>query len=190
MNDLSSKKANDLVILFSGGADSVLMLKIATDIGRIPLAVMVDYGQLHYKELDFAKKFLEKNDIENMTISITGYNVNSGLTGNGIKGTYEGVSPYNVPGRNSIFLSIAAGIAESRGISEVWIGANQADYDHLFPDCTQEYIGRMSKVFEISGSKPIKIYAPLLGHSKDLITLLLKSYNINPEEIYSGYGNL
>ena len=37
----------DLVILFSGGADSTLLLKIAEKINRKPLALMIDYNQLH-----------------------------------------------------------------------------------------------------------------------------------------------
>lgn len=179
---------SDLVILFSGGADSTLLLKLAEKFGKTPLALMINYGQLHIKELEFAKKYCDKNNVENMTIKIDGYNVNSALTGTGEKGIYKGVDIHNVPSRNNIFLSIAAGIAESRNIVEVWYGANWEDYDHLFPDCTQEYIGRLNKVLEISGVKPIKVYAPLLGMEKYMITELLSQYKIDRNEIYSGYG--
>ena len=182
------KMNSDLIVLYSGGADSTILLNLARSINRKPLAVMIDYGQLHFEELNVAEEYVNKNKYENMTVKIGGYDVNSALTGNGEKGTYEGVNIHNVPQRNTIFLSIAAGIAESKGINEIWFGANWQDYENLFPDCLQEYIGRINNLLSISGSKPIKVYAPLLGMSKDLIEKLLILYKIDQEDIYSGYG--
>jgi 7-cyano-7-deazaguanine synthase len=179
----------DLVVLFSGGADSTLLLKMAEKVERTPLALMIDYGQKHINELKFAKKYLDKHKIENMTIKISGYDVNSALTGSGEKGIYEGVDIHNVPARNTIFLAFAYGIAESKGIQEIWYGPNWQDYEHIFPDCYQQYIGRMNSVLEISGVRPIKVYAPLLGMPKELIMdILEKQYGIGKENLYSGYG--
>ena len=178
----------DLVLLYSGGADSTLLLKIAKSMDKNAFALMIDYGQLHIEELEFAKRYLDGSGIPNMTIKISGYNINSALTGNGEKGKYEGVDIHNVPARNTIFLSLAYGIAESKGITEIWFGANWEDYEHLFPDCTQEFIGRMNNVLEISGVRPIKIYAPLLGMQKYMVKELLKFYKVDSKEIYSGYG--
>ena len=178
----------DLIVLYSGGADSTLLLKMAKSIGKTPLALMIDYNQLHIEELDFAKKYLEKNSIPYMTVKLVDYNVNSALTGSGEKGLYQGVDIHNVPARNTIFLSIAYGIAESKGITEIWFGANWEDYDHKFPDCTQEYVGRMNNLLEISGVRPIKVYAPLLGMEKYMVKEMLKLYKVDEKEIYSGYG--
>jgi len=180
----------DLVILYSGGADSTLLLKISEKLNKTPLALMIDYGQKHIKELSFAKQYLDKNKIENITIKISGFDVNSALTGSGEKGLYEGVDIHNVPGRNTIFLSLAYGIAESRGITEIWMGANWEDYEHLFPDCTQNYLGAMNKVLAIAGVRSLKVYAPLLGMEKYMIKGILKNeYGIDPEtDLYSGYG--
>lgn len=177
-----------VVILYSGGTDSTLLVELARSLNKEIFCVLISYNQLHIKELEFANKYLEKYQIPSMTIKIEGYNVNSALTGNGEKGIYKGVDIHNVPARNTIFLSLAYGIAESKGITEIWFGANWEDYDHSFPDCSQEYIGRMNKVLEIAGVKPIKIYAPLLGMEKYMIHELLKFYNIKEDEIYSGYG--
>lgn len=178
----------DLVILFSGGADSTLLLKMAAKVNKKPLALMISYQQLHIQELEFAKRYCEKNKIENMTIKIDGYNVNSALTGNGEKGIYQGVNIHNVPQRNSIFLTLAAGIAESRNITEIWFGANWQDFELDFPDCLQTYIGKMNELLKISGVKPITVYAPLLGMSKEMINEILKDYGIEKNDIFSGYG--
>jgi len=180
----------DLIVLYSGGADSTLLLRMSKSMGKTPFALMINYGQLHIKELEFAANYVEKNNISNMTIKIEGYNVNSALTGSGEKGAYTGVDIHNVPARNSIFLSLAAGVAESKGIKEVWIGCNWEDREHLFPDCYQEYLFNLNKVFEIAFSYPIKVYAPLLGMQKYMIKELLEFYQVDEKELYSGYGEL
>ena len=178
----------DVVLLYSGGADSTLLLKLAESMGKKVFAVMVDYGQLHKEELKFAKKYLDKYNIPNMTIKVEGYNVNSALTGSGEKGLYNGVDIHNVCARNSIFLSLAAGVSESKGIKEVWIGCNWEDREHLFPDCYQEYLFRLNTVFEVAFSYPIKVYAPLLGLQKYMVHDMLKFYQVDEKELYSGYG--
>jgi len=177
----------DLVILFSGGADSILLMELSKQMGKIPLALLIDYNQLHIKELDKAIEYCTNENIDYEKIKISGYNVRSGLT-TGEKWTYEGVHPQNVPALNTIFLSIAAGIAESRGIKECWIGCDYSDREELFVDCYQEYIYNLNKLFSIAFSYPIKIYAPLLGMSKEMVLKLLESYGVSRDQLYSGYG--
>lgn len=182
------KVKSDLVVLYSGGADSTLLIEIANKIGKTPYCVLIDYGQLHKEELKFAEEQCVKRNLEYRKITISGYNVDSGLTGSGEKGMYEGVSIYNVPARNSIFLSIACGVAESLNIKTVWIGCDMSDYYGHFPDCKQEYIGKVNDVFSIAFSYPIQVEAPLLGLTKEMVVHLLQSFGVNEKELYSGYG--
>ncbi len=184
------KKNYDLVILYSGGADSRLMLEFAKEMGRTPYCIMVDYGQLNIDELKFAKSHLEENFIDSQTVILGGLKVNSGLTGDGIKDETGDVHEMHVPGRNTMFLSIAYSIAESKGINTIWLGSDWDDRLNLFPDCYQEYIVAMNEVFKIAGPKPINIQAPLSGLSKIGIIRLLKNKGIGEHEIYSGYGDL
>lgn len=177
----------NLVILFSGGADSVLLMEMAKSMGKIPMAVIINYEQLIREELNVAQKYCMNKKIKYELIKLEGYNVKSGLT-SGDKGIYEGVSEMNVPFRNSIFITLAAGIAESNSINEIWFGADFSDREHLFPDCYQEFVFRMNNLLEIAGVKPIKLYAPLLGFTKEHVLSMLKYYNVNVKDIYSGYG--
>ena len=177
----------DLVVLFSGGADSVLLMEFADDMDRKPFALMIDYGQLHIEELEYAKSYCAFHGIQYQVVEIKNYNVPSGLT-TGEKDLYHGVARNNVPARNTIMLSIAAGIAESKGIKEIWYGADWDDREHLFPDCYSEYVFNLNKVFEIAFSYPIKVYAPLLGFTKEMVLKHLESYGITKDKIYSGYG--
>ncbi|MCF8019812.1 MAG: 7-cyano-7-deazaguanine synthase [Vallitaleaceae bacterium] len=181
-------KLKPIVMLYSGGADSALMLKLAQMSGRDPFCILIDYGQKHIEELEFAERQLRNNGVYYQVVTIKDYNVESGLTGEGVKGLYEGVSIYNVPARNTIMLSIAAGIAESKKINEVWIGSDMSDYYGDFPDCKQEYIGKINQVYQIAFSYPIRVIAPLLGFEKEIIIEMLKtSFNIDIESIYTGY---
>ena len=177
---------SDLVILYSGGADSTLLLKMAQSMGKTPFALMVDYGQLHKEELEYAKKICKQEKVEYTVVELKNYNVRSGLT-TGEKGTYQGVHEMNVPARNSIMLSIAAGISESKGVKEVWIGCDYSDREHLFPDCFQNYFIKLNEVFEIAFSYPIKVYAPLLGLTKEMVLKMLETYGISEDKLYTGY---
>lgn len=177
-----------ILVLFSGGADSTLLMEIAKRMDKDVFALMIYYGQLHKQELDYARKYCINNNVSFKEVTISGYDVNSGLTGSGEKNLYGGVHSHNVPARNSIFLSIAYGMAESMGISEIWYGANAEDYENRFPDCYQEYIGKFNEVLKVAAVRPIKVYAPLLGMNKAVINKLLEFYGIKEEDVFSGYG--
>lgn len=190
-NNEIRKEEYDLIMLFSGGADSRLMLELALKNNKEPLCLLINYGQLHIQELEYAKKQLNDKKIQYFEIPVN-IPVNSGLTGTGEKGIYNGVHDMNVPGRNSIFLTIAASLAEFKGINEIWIGCDYSDREHLFPDCYQEYIVKINELFKIAFSYEIIVRAPLLGMTKELILETLKNiFGVNNEkEIFSGYGNL
>ncbi len=180
----------DLVILFSGGADSVLMLHMAKFMGYSPYCILIDYQQLHYDEVNFSISFFKKNDIPYRLIKLHDLQIQSGLTGAGEQGRFEGVNEMHVPSRNLIFAGIASSIAEDIGIDTVWIGADFSDYFNLFPDCMQTWIGCMNKILEINGPKPIKLEAPLLGMFKESILKSLKSMGVEEDQMFSGYGQI
>ena len=107
----------DLVILFSGGAVSVLMVEMAKDFGKVPLCVIIDYQQLHHDELHVAQKILRKKyGYPYRLVKLHDLAIQSGLTGAGQKSRFEGVHEMHVPSRNLMFVGIAASIAEDLGI--------------------------------------------------------------------------
>ena len=179
-----------VLILYSGGADSRLLLEFAGIVGMEDYCILIDYKQLHSEELEKAKKQLEVRKVPYSVVTVNNLNVDSGLTGSGKRSLYKDVNEWHVPGRNSIFLSIAFSIAESKGFSKIWIGCDYSDRINLFPDCYQEYIVAANDMFSIAGSKKIEIEAPLLGMTKEMVISFLESFEINQEELFSGYGNL
>ena len=88
-----------------------------------------------------------------------------------------------VPARNTIFLSLALGFAETRGASEIWIGVNQLDYSG-YPDCRPDYIdayvkmARLATKMGVEGAE-IKIETPLLYLTKAEIIKLGSSLGVD-----------
>jgi len=175
-------------MLYSGGADSYLMLHLAHKAGKTVHCVMIDYGQKHIAELDYAKQQLDELDVTWQIVMIADLNIDSGLTGDLKESRWDNVNEMNVPGRNTIFIGLAISVAENMGIDEVWYGADYSDRISLFPDCYQEYVVKMNEVLAISGVRPIKLVAPLLGMPKELIIdILNKEYGITADNMHSGY---
>ena len=115
---------NALLIL-SGGMDSVTMLYDHID--EIALAVSFDYGSNHNdKEIPFAQYHCKKLGVLHLTIPLKFMrdNFTSSLFSGADaipEGSYADTNMKStvVPFRNGIMLSIAAGIAESRGLTKV-----------------------------------------------------------------------
>jgi len=190
---MGERKGEDVLILFSGGADSALMVELALKMGKSVYCLMIDYDQLHKGELDYAKKYLEKKGIKYQIVTVRGLALESGLTGHGEQGTFgspDKISVWHVPGRNTMFLGLALSIAENLGIPEIFHGADFSDRLNLFPDCFQEYAVRVNKLLEIAGPKPVKYIQPLAGMTKEMILSLLESFGIKKEDLFSGYGDI
>ena len=164
------------VILLSGGLDSATVLAIAKQDRRDCIALSFAYGQRHEIELAAAKRVAQSMGVIEHVVypidlrlfgasALTGdINVPKDSVGApGIPVTY-------VPARNTIFLSIALGLAEARGADEIWIGVNAIDYSG-YPDCRPEFIEAFQKVIMKGTRSGIehgvpKIVTPLIEWTK------------------------
>jgi 7-cyano-7-deazaguanine synthase len=178
---------HQVVLLYSGGLDSTLLLHMAKTLELDPIALLIFYGQKHVRELESAVRNCNKLQVPYRKMQIDLNSVNSGLTGANVVGMYQGVSPWHVPGRNTIFVGLALSLAESIGAGKIWYGANMSDFYNDFADCKQEWIGRMGMVTKVAGSYPIELEAPLLGMTKTTIEAMAKSLSISLEDVHSGY---
>lgn len=179
--------ADKIVVLYSGGMDSTLLLHFAKQCKFEAEALLISYGQKHVRELETAQKICEGMQIPFHVMSIDLGNINSGLTGDLIGGMYEGVSEWHVPGRNTIFVGMALSLAETIGADKIWYGANMEDRINLFPDCFQEWVHQMSGAVQLGGSRSIELEAPLLGMRKSTIVALAARYGITEDVVHSGY---
>ena len=166
------------VILLSGGLDSAVTLYIAKRSGYDCRCLLFDYGQKHRKEIGCAKKIAKASGSEFKVVKLSfPWRLSSlidkkmGLpmdrTAKEIK--ESGVPSTYVPGRNTIFLSIAASFAEAIGADSVFIGAHQEDSSN-YPDCRIEYLEGFDRAIKLgtkAGMKGVlRLEFPLINKSK------------------------
>ena len=166
------------VVLLSGGLDSATVLAIARDQGYRCIALSFDYGQRHRIELISAQQVATAGGAaEHRILSLPiGELGGSALTDNAIdvpnaSDTKDGDIPITyVPARNTIFLSMALGLAEITGARNIYIGANAVDYSG-YPDCRPEFISAFERLANLATREGVegdgfRIKAPLVNMSK------------------------
>jgi 7-cyano-7-deazaguanine synthase len=179
---------SNAVVLVSGGLDSATTLAIAAAQGRQIHAISFDYGQRHYLEIDAAKRICQAAKVvEHVVFSVnTAIFRGSALT-NDIPVPHNrseaqlshGIPVTYVPARNTIFLAIALGLAESVGARDLFVGVNAVDYSG-YPDCRPEYIAAFQQMANLATKAGVegdqfRIHAPLINMTKaDIIREGLK----------------
>lgn len=182
----------DGLIVLSGGMDSVTLLYEYQD--SLALAVSFDYGSKHNaRELPFARLHCERLGIEHLTIPLSfigQYFRSALLEGGGAipKGSYdeENMAATVVPFRNGIMLSIAAGLAESRGLTKVYLANHFGDHA-IYPDCRASFIRPMHEAILQGTSNAVEVTAPYTDISKGDIARHGKILGINYAETWSCY---
>lgn len=166
------------VVLFSGGQDSTTCLAWAAARFRRLLAVTIDYGQRHRIELDAARAIATAAGVEHITLPCDSFRA---LGGNSLTGdqTVEATVPAGglpntfVPGRNLIFLTLAAAVAWQRGISELVTGVCQTDYSG-YPDCRADTMTALQAALRAGLDAPLTIHAPLMHLTKAETVLMMR----------------
>lgn len=182
---------NALLVL-SGGMDSTTLLYERKN--EIALAVSFDYGSNHNgREIPFAKFHCEKLGIEHLTIPLKfmhDYFKSSLLSGADAipEGNYadENMKSTVVPFRNGIMLSVAAGLAESRGLTKVMMANHFGDHD-IYPDCRKEFVDAMSQAIAAGTYANITIDAPYTLISKADIARKGKTLGLDYGQTWSCY---
>ena len=172
--------------------DSVTLLYEYRD--RVALAVTFDYGSNHNRrEAAFAKLHCERLGIEHLLIPLNfihDYFKSSLLEGADAipEGHYaaENMKSTVVPFRNGIMLSIACGIAESRGLKNVMIANHFGDHS-IYPDCRAAFVEAMSKAMSEGTYDGVKVFASYTGISKTDIARHGAALGIDYTETYSCY---
>lgn len=184
----------DCIVLISGGLDSTVLLhSVAKGWGLKPLGLSFYYKQRHKRELVKAHIQCLKLNVPWLKIDLGNIiSTASALTGGKEVPTAEEVEgdpqPASyVPFRNTIFLSIAMGIAEARGIKKVFYGAQQRDFDGYW-DCTSDYLMQMQKVAYLNRKHKIILHAPFMDWERKLIVKRGQELGVDFSETHSCYA--
>lgn len=169
------------IVLLSGGLDSTTCLAIAINEGFDVHAVSFQYGQRHAYELDRAREIAHRYRVASHSIVNIdlGAFAGSALTSSAIEVPKSdsveqigGDIPVTyVPARNTVFLAMALGIAESRRANDIFIGVNALDYSG-YPDCRPEFIKAFEQMANLATKhstqdrQVIRIRTPLIDLTK------------------------
>ncbi len=184
--DTAETATPSAVVLLSGGLDSATAAAWATSKGYMLSALSIDYGQRHRCELDASRAVVQALGIRDhvvLPIDLAAFGGSALVDpsmpvpkdrsdadiGHGIPVTY-------VPARNTVFLSLALAMAETRGARAIVLGVNAIDYSG-YPDCRPEFLAAFQEVARLGtkagvDGRPIELLAPLVELSKTEIIRL------------------
>ncbi len=160
------------LVLFSGGQDSTTCLYWALKNFKEVRTVSFSYGQRHAFELDVAKTIARVANVphEIHSIDVLGTITQTSLTDPSIP--VDPIVPKNglpntfVPGRNLVFLTFAAIVAQKYGIKHIVTGVSQTDYSG-YPDCREKFIKATTKTLNLAMEADFEIHTPLMAKSKE-----------------------
>lgn len=184
--------AKDSLIVLSGGMDSTTLLYDRAD--RIALAVTFHYGANHNeREAECARYHCSRLGIEHIEIPLGfmgQYFESSLLSGADAipEGHYadENMRSTVVPFRNGIMLAVAAGLAESRGLTTVMLANHSGDHT-IYPDCRPGFVDAMARAIAEGTFAGITLECPYTHLTKGEICLRGLQLGVDYGHTYSCY---
>jgi 7-cyano-7-deazaguanine synthase len=166
----------NVVVLCSGGMDSVTALYWAAQGHEVRAAVSFDYGSKHnHREIPFAAEQAARLGIRHEIIPLLFMNTlfaSSLLQSGGAipEGHYEAENMKQtvVPFRNAIMLSIATGFAESIEADALVIAAHGGDHA-IYPDCREDFMRAMGETMRTGTYAGISLLRPFIAMTKGKI---------------------
>ena len=172
--EASSLDARTALVLFSGGQDSTVCLAWALNRYAHVETIGFDYGQRHRVELEcrqtvrrelirsFAAWGSRLGEDHVVDLSLIGQLGDTALTSErAIEMQTNGLPNTFVPGRNLLFLTVAAALAYRRGASVLVGGMCETDYSG-YPDCRDNTLKAMQVALSLGLAAPMTLETPLM----------------------------
>ena len=164
------------LVVLSGGQDSTTCLYWALRNFAHVSSITFDYGQRHRIEIECAQRIASRAGVDNLLLPL---NTLSAMGGNSLTDKSIAVADANagalpnsfVPGRNLLFLTLAAAHAWQHAIGHLVTGVAQTDYSG-YPDCRQETISALQHALRLGMESTVQIHTPLMNLSKRETVLL------------------
>lgn len=170
MNTQRAGQQEAALVLFSGGQDSTTCLYWAKGQFSRVECLAFDYGQKHRVELDQAKKIAG-----DANVSFSVLDIRDTLSGSALTEHEKDVSAEHeknadlpssfVPGRNALFLTLAAAHAYNRDIFDLVGGMCQTDYSG-YPDCRRVFVEAIETSLSLAMDCDLRIHTPLMYLTK------------------------
>jgi 7-cyano-7-deazaguanine synthase len=166
------------LVLFSGGQDSATCLAWALESFARVETVGFDYGQRHRVELDCRQPLREGiaalrptwaarlGDDHLLELGVLGAISDSALTSEAAITISEAGLPTSfVPGRNLLFLSLAAALGYRRDTKHIVGGMCETDYSG-YPDCRDDTIKALQVAITLGMDRRFVLHTPLMWRDK------------------------
>ena len=166
------------LVLFSGGQDSATCLAHALTRYQRVETLAFDYGQRHRVELDqrlvvlgqlrrqFPDWAARMGDDHLLALPVLGQISEGSLTQEvAFQMERNGLPNSFVPGRNLLFLTLAAALAYRRGLQVLVTGVCETDFSG-YPDCRDDSIKAMQVALNLGMDTRIRIETPLMWIDK------------------------
>ncbi len=183
-----------VVVLCSGGMDSVTALHWARAQHTVVAALSFDYGAKHNpREIPFAAEHADRLGIRHEVVKLDFVNrlfASDLLTSGGDipEGHYEAANMKQtvVPFRNAVMLSIATGFAESAGAEGLVIAAHGGDHA-IYPDCREAFMRAMGDAMRLGTYAEVALLRPFISYSKARIVSEGVKLGVNFARTWSCY---
>ena len=190
-----------LIVLLSGGLDSVVSLaKVRNDYDEV-LALTFDYGQKSFEaEKKASEKIAKFYNAKHQVIKLDWLSKISQSTLNtednipqpsekeldNFYVTEKSAASVWVPNRNGLFVNIAASFADAFNYDAILIGANKEE-GATFKDNTPEFVAAINNSFKNSLNAKVRLIAPLIEMTKQDIIKTGLELKVPFELIHSCY---
>ena len=166
------------LVLFSGGQDSTTCLAQALSRYERVETIAFDYGQRHAVELQARLRVLAEirsqfpqwaprlGEDHLLDLAVLGQVSETSLTRDTAFAMEQtGLPNTFVPGRNLLFLTLAAALAYRRGLEVIVTGVCETDYSG-YPDCRDDSMKAMQLALSLGMDKRFLIETPLMWIDK------------------------
>ncbi len=183
-----------VAVLLSGGLDSTTALHWAHRHHEVVAALSFAYGSNHgARELACARWQAESLGLPCHELDLSGIfrRMESSLLSGADAiptGDYaeENMKSTVVPFRNGIFLSIAAGLAESLEAEALVIAAHSGDHA-IYPDCRADFMESMSNAIRLGTYAGLQVLTPFIDCDKGRIAATGVALGVDFAHTYSCY---
>lgn len=178
------------VVLLSGGLDSTTLLHYATGQCQSVVALSVNYGQRHGKELQFAEMTCHHLNIDHRVVDVPiGFGRSSLLNEMAVpEGHYaeESMRQTVVPNRNMVMIALAGSLAESLEFNRVYVAVHAGDH-FIYPDCRQAFVSPMREALRAATEGRVFLMNPFITMTKTQIVQLGTTLGVDYSLTWSCY---
>ena len=185
-----NREGSSAVVLLSGGLDSTTALYYARQQCDRVVALSVNYGQRHAKELQFAGMTCHHLNVDHRIVDVPiGFGRSSLLNEMDVpEGHYaeESMKQTVVPNRNMVMIALAGSLAESLGFNRVYVAVHAGDH-YIYPDCRQSFVSPMREALKAATEGRVFLMTPFITMTKTEIVKLGSDLGVDYSLTWSCY---